>query len=626
MPSPARPHALFGLLALGVLACTGPPPEVVIETRVGEQQASRDREAAREAAVSIAQASREWWEELALQRSVAPIDPELDPEFDPESELEAGFETKSDPKPATALRYQPTPPTEREQLDAQVQALREGPIDELGLITRNLAQAGAPLWPEIRELLLAERERPKREYVQVLAVIGGDVPNRYGHFNLHWKKAHGYDVRLSEDWFEDLLGLAPARISKPLRPVYRDALLTVALLRAATHVAQTEPRLVGEIVAALLDAAYVHEGTFRDEVGRAIDAIGNPAIPHLMRESTSGQDAKEDSVEARRAAYARYCLDRMDRLHPSRAIDAVAGDRRLLADTLAAFALTREGEAATLLLDWVDADAPGVREAARASFESYVTGPAPQVRRKAIRLFNGHTSTQRAELSYREHARLAIRDRLTKQAPDLLEPECQLWLRGGVIDPECERQPERLFRAYLERLDERRLARRDSIVVRALGHPDRATGAAMLDTLLTDGSDPLQPDLIAPFYVEVASAAEAQGERARAAQLLRKSATLLADVEPARARDLTVDALLLEAQAEEVDPAGKAMLLGTARDLDPDSPVVGQAIASLENQRGRSSAALRERLAWTLLGLLAGLGLLALAAGRIHRPRVALEA
>jgi hypothetical protein len=613
MAATAPRHALFGLFALSMIACTGPPAEVVIETRVGERQAQRDTEAAHQAAATIASAATEWWQQQALLRVVEPIEPDVDPNEDA-NDGEAA---------AKQLHYDPTPPRDPEQFAAQVLALREGPLEEVGLITRNLAQTHPPLWPAIRELLLAERERPKREYVQVLAVIGGDVPNRYGHFDLHWKRAHGHNVRVSEDWFEDLLGVEPARIGKPLRDTYRDALLTVGLLRAASNVAQSEPELAGDVVAALLDAAYVHQGTFRDEIGRAIDAIGDPAIPHLMHESVVDPAWDEESVEIRRAAYARYCLDRMDRLHPSRAIEAVSDDRRLLADTLAAFAATREGEAAPLLLDWIDADAPVVRRAARDAFEAYVVGPTPQIRRKSIRLFNGHTSTQRAELSYREHARLAIRDRLAKQAPALLEPECELWLAGGMIEPECERQPERLFRAYVAHLDERRLARRDAIVVEALAHEDPTAGAAMLDTLLADGSDPPQPDLIAPFYVEVASRAEARGDRARAAQLLRKSAMLLADADPVRARELTVDALALEASADEVDTAGKAMLLGTARDLEPDSAAIGQAIAALEEQRGESSAALRERLLLTLLGMFAGLGLLHRIAGRIHRPRAA---
>lgn len=568
----------------------------------------------REVAITVGEATRAWWDARELRRVIAPLDPNADPPADA-----PGPAADSDRK--AALNYAPVPPRELDQLEAQVVALREGPIDERGMIVRNLAEAGPQLWPEIRELLLVERERPKREYKQVLAVIGGDVPNRYGHFALHWKKAHGYDVRVSEDWFEDLLALSPARISKPLRPVYRDALLTVALLRAASHIARADPRIVGEVVNALLNTAYAHGGVFRDEVGRAIDSIGNPAIPHLLRASVTDDDWQEGSIEERRAAYATYCLDRMDRLHPSQAIAAVRDDRRLLADVLHAYAIVRDGEAAPLLLDWIDTNAAGVRRAARSAFEAYVTGPLPKIRRKSIRLLNGQTSTQRAQLSYREHARLAIRDRLGNDEPDLLEPECTLWQQGGIIDAECERQPERLFRAYIKRLDERRIARRDALVSRALASHDHAAGAAMLDTLLTDDSDPIEAELVAPFYVEVASEAEARGDPARAAQLLRKSAMLLADIDPTRTRDLTVAALLLEAQAEGVDASGKAMLLGTAHDLSPDDPAVGAAITALDIERGQSTDPLRKRLVWIMLGLFVGLGLLAWIAARIHRPQ-----
>ena len=622
VPSPARTRAPFGLLALSLLACTGPPPEVVIETHVGEQQARREAEATREAVVGLATATRGWWETQTLDPLAAFLPHGADDEGDDAlTDTNAGeAKPKAAPEP---IVYDPRPAADADALAAQLRALAEGQLDEVGLLTRNLALADPAVWPEIRGTLLAERKHPKREYKQVLGVIGGDVPNRYGHFDLHWKKAHGYDVRVSEDWFEDLLALEPARISKSLRPVYRETLQTVALLHAAAHVARTDPNLVGEVVATLLDAAYIHDGTFRDEVGRAVDSIGDTAIPHLLRESVVADDWKEGSPEERRAAYARYCLDRMDRLHPSRALAAVAHDRRLLADTLLAYAEVRDGEAAPLLLDWVDADAPGVRRAARQAFDAYVTGPAPQVRRKAIRLFNGATSTQRAELSYREHARLAIRERLGKADEALLEPECQLWLAGGIIDAECEGQPERLFDAYLEHLDDRRLARRDAIVTRALSSKDRFEGAAMLDTLLTDGSDPLEPDLVAPFYVEVATEAEAAGERDRAAQLLRKSAMLLADAEPERARALTVDALVLEARADGLDPAGRAMLLGTARDLEPEAPAVAAALSELDTERGQSTDPLRERLAWTVLALAAALGLLTWVGGRLHRPRTA---
>ncbi|MFV8756017.1 hypothetical protein ACNOYE_36155 [Nannocystaceae bacterium ST9] len=511
------------------------------------------------------------------------------------------------------------PPTNRAQLEATLAAVRKGPIDEVGAAVRNLAAADPAVWPEIRELLLAEREHGKREYKHVLATIGGDVPNRYGTFDLHWKKAHGYQVKLSEDWFEDLLSLDTARISKGLQPVFRETLLTCALLQAAPKIAAADPSRVDEVVDTLLDVAYVHEGTFRDEVGRSIDAIGDPAIPWLMQHSVPPENAKEDSPEERRAAYAVFCLDRMDRLHPQRAIEAVADDRRLLAAVLRNFAITRDGEAAPHLLAWIDSDAPGVRRAAREAFEAYVTGPLPKLRRKSIRLFGGRTTEKVAELGYREQARLAIRALLAEQAPDLLEPECRLFLPGHVVDETCERQPERLFRAWVARLDERRTTRRDKLVSAALTRPDHEVGAAMLDTLLTEGGEPPDPSLIAPHYAEVARTLADRGERAKAAQLLRKSAMLIADLEPARARELTVDALALEAEVEGVDERGRAMLLHTASELDPDSPTIAASLERIEVERERADDPLRRRVTLGVIGLLLALALLA-ALGRRLGP------
>lgn len=590
------------VLLAGVISCSGPPAEVVIDTHVGEQRAATQLERLRTTTSALVEVGQEWWAKRDERRALAANEPSGAP-----------------PGPEV-FEYSPEPPLEPQAFAAQVAALREGPIDEVGMITRNLAEAGPALWPDIAKLLLEKREHNKRAYTQVLAVIGGDVPNRYGHFDLHWKQAHGYDVRVSNDWFEDLLGVAPGRIMGPLRPVYRETLLTVALLRAASGIARAEPSRVGEIVHVLLDAAYVHDGTFRDEVGRAIHAIGDDAIPHLLRESVPPEDAEDGTVPERRAAYAIHCLDRMDRLHPSRALEAVADNRMLLADVLDAYSSVREGEAAPLILGYVDADAPAVRQAARAAFEAYVVGPTPQIRRKSIRLFNGEISTQRAELSYREHARLAIRSQLSREAPHLLEPEpeCELWLAGGLIEPNCERQPERLYRAWLELLDARRTARRDALVAEALAADDPLAGAALLDTLLTDGSKPVEPDLIAPFYAEVASGLEARGETARAAALLRKSAMLLAQADPVRAQELTVDALLLEARQDGIDERGRQMLLSTAATLD-DGPQVSAAMAEFEAQLDESGADVRRHFAKLVVGLLAALTLLAWVSALRHR-------
>ena len=602
----ALPFSL--LLLASASACGDAGAEVVIDTRLGDDRAQSELDRARAVIEGLAEAGTTWW---AQRGATAPA---------------AAVTTDGDPPPAPAkdLDYVPVPPHTSEAFAAQIAALRDGPIDEVGILTRNLAEAGPDLWPEIAELLLAARERPKAEYKHVLDVIGGDVPNRYGHFDRTWKKAHGYDVRLSTDWFEDLLGVAPGRISSSLRPVYRDALLTVALLRASAKIAREshgERERVGEIVSVLLDAAYVHDGTFRDEVGRAIDAIGDAAIPHLLRESVVPERAEDGSVPERRAAYASYCLDRMDRLHPSRAIEAVSDDRLLLADTLSAYGLVREAEAAPLLLERLDTDAPGVRRAAREAFEAYVVGPTPQVRRKSIRLLGGATSSRRAELSYREQARLSLREQLAKTAPELLEPECELWLPSGVIDPECERQPERLYRAYVAHLDQQRALRRDALVTRALTYGDRVAGAAMLDTLLTDTSAPVQPDLIAPFYAEVATQLEQAGQTEQAAALLRKSAMLLADADPVRSRELTVDALVLEAKTEGLDERGRMMLLYTARDLDSDGTAVEVAFGQLEAAIESSSAAARGRWIRWSAGVLAALAMLLWLGAWLHRPR-----
>lgn len=586
------------LVSTLLLACSEAPAEVVIDTRVEVPRVREQEEVVEPEAVDpdalvlaleqMGDRALHWWTAFG----------------DGTSSVASG----EGPGLATSITPVLGPPTTTTQFEATLAAIRKGPIDEVAAAVRNLAAAGPEVWPQVREQLLAERKHGKREYKHVLATIGGDVPNRYGTFELRWKKTHGYAVKLSENWHEDLLGLEPGRITKGLQPVYRETLLTTALLQATPKIAAAAPHRVDEIVEVLLDAAYVHEGTFRDEVGRAIDALGDVAIPALMAASVVPDKAKEGSPEERRAVYAAYCLDRMDRLHPQRAIAAVADDRRLLAAVLRNYALTRDGDAAALLLGWIDSDAPGVRRAAREAFEAYVTGPLPKLRRKAIRLFGGRTTEKVAELGYREQARLAIRALLAEQAPDLLEPECRLFLPGHVIDPECERQPERLFRAYVERLDEARRTRRDASLRFALAQPDRETGAAMLDALLAEGGDPPDPSLLASYYETVAEASIDRGEPARAAQLLRKSAMLIADLEPAHARELTVDALVLEASAEGVDERGAAMLLHTARDLDPASPAVAASLQRIAAQREGADDPMQRKLALGLLALFGALG------------------
>ena len=510
------------------------------------------------------------------------------------------------------------PPTTPEAFDALIAAARAAPIADLDAFAAALTRTPAPLWPQVEALLLADRKARKADYKALLGLIGGDVPNRYGHFELGWKRAHGYTVKLSEDWYTDLLALPGSRVGKVFRGIYRDCVLTTALLRAAAEIGRESARTEA-VVDALLAAAYVHEGTFRDEVGRAIRRLGEPAIPGLLRRSqvpALPSDEKEAaevkaSLAYRKAEYARFQLDRMDRLQPRKAIAAVRDDPRLLADLLAAYGKLRPEEAAAPLLEHVDAAIPRVRAAAREAFLAYVDGPPPRAERKILRLLGGHTTEAPARLTFRDFARLAIRERVSAEHPDLLEPECKPMLPNGQRDLLCEGQPGRLAQAYFTRVEETRRKREQAQVDAALTQTDRAVTVAMLDALLADNPELGMRDQLVPSYEAAADEAEAAGDRPRAAGLLRKSAALLAHVDPERGKRLRLRALLVEAEIEALPPQGRAMLLATAESLAPGDPSVLAAQERVASRPATAEEAALRRVAGRLgLALFAGLALL----------------
>ena len=521
------------------------------------------------------------------------------------------------------------PPTAPAEFAALLESAREAAIEELPGIADVLSRTPAALWPEVQAALLAERKARKPDYRSLLAVIGGDVPNRYGHFELGWKRAHGHTVKLSEDWYGDLLALPPARVSKIFRGIYRDCVITAALLRAAAAIGR-EPDHTEAVIDALLAAAYVHEGTFRDEVGRAIRRLGEPAIPGLLRRSLvpalpadeKAAAAIKASDEYRKAEYARVQLDRMDRLHPPKAIAAVRDQPRLLADLLAAYGVTRPEEAAAPLLQHVDAAIPGVRAAARDAFLAYASGPPPRAERKLLRLLGGHTTEAPARLTYRDFARLAIRERVTAEHPDLLEPECRPITPEGLRDALCEAQPARLAAAYFARIETARRTREQAQVDAALAQPERAATVAMLDALLADNPELGMRAQLVPSYEAAADEAERAGDLRRASGLLRKSAALLAAADPDRSAQLRLRALLLEAEITELPAQGRAMLLATAESLAPDDPSVHAALARVaERPATAEDAALRDRLTILLLTVLGGLAALWLFGHLLRRTR-----
>lgn len=519
-----------------------------------------------------------------------------------------------------------SPPRTVEEFAMLVDALTAAPLADIDPIAAALADTPATLWPAVDARLRQERKARKADYKALLQAIGGDVPNRYGHFELAWKKQHGYTVKLSEDWYTDLLALPPGKVGKSLRGIYRDCVLTAALLRAAAAIGR-DPERTEAVVEGLLAAAYVHEGTFRDEVGRAIRRLGEPAIPGLLRRSVAPSlpaDEKEAaevkaSVAWRTAEYARVQLDRMDRLHPRKAIAAVGDDPRLLAELLAAYGVVKLEDAAAPILEHVDASIPRVRAAAREAFLAYVSGPPPRPERHTLRLSGGKVSDGPLRLTYRDFARLAIRERVTAEDPALLEPECRAITEDGQRDRVCEAQAMRLAEGYFARLEQRRRTREQAAVDEALAQTDRAATVASLDALLADNPELPMRDQLVPAYEAAADEAEAAGDHVRAAALLRKSGALLADLDGSRAARLRLRALLIEAEIEGVSAQGRAMLLATAQAEAPDSPAV---VAALGRAAGRPAtaedAAIARRGGLGALLILSGL-LLLLGLGHLLR-------
>lgn len=527
-----------------------------------------------------------------------------------------------------------TPPRTPEEFADRVEQLRTTPLDNLELPARALARTPATLWPQVRERLLAERPHRKQDYRVLLSLIGGDVPNRYGHFERAWKRAHGHKVKLSEDWYEDLLALDRSRVQPIFDEIFRDCVLETALLQAASTIG-AEPERAGEVVDVLLAAAYVHTGTFRDEVGRAIRRIEDPAVPHLLRRSIrptppdsldeKERAAFEESEEVKQAEYAEYQLDQMDRLLPHRAIAAVREHPRQLAALLAAYGARRPSQAAAPLLEFVDAELHRVREAARDAALAYVTGPAPKTRRKTLRLLGGQTTRAKAERSFRDAARLALRARLAEDAPELLPTECELLDERGAIDEACERQPERMAQEYFALLDGRRAAREHDKLQRALQRESLTQTVEELDQLLANNPEfvrraPDRIELVAPVYEAAIADARAQGDWTRAARTLRKLSVITGPIDAERGRALQQQALLAEAKAPELPREGRRMLLSTASALDPRRPEVVHAIATLERDDTAGIGLDPTRATWLASGL-AGLLLLLLGLGRVTARR-----
>jgi hypothetical protein len=469
--------------------------------------------------------------------------------------------------------------------------------------------ASPMVWPELLNSLESKPPHSKRDYKAVLDVIGGDVPNRYGHFARAWKRQHGYSVKLSTDWVSDLLALPEAQLTRSLRPMYRELLRRSLSFRAAAHIGREDHDLAPAVVDALLAAAYVNGGVFRDEVSRAFDEMGDAAIPQLMRRSRLPTDDPERAFElgVRQAKYARFVLDRIDRWIPSRAAAPLRAEPALLADLLLAYGEVLHGEAAELLLEIADDDTPALRDAARKAFLALVTGRASTRKRRNLRLLGGRRSSERADLTYRGHAMNALRSGLESIAPHVLEsdPPCKDRREDGTLDLLCTQRPVRLFGELLHAYDARRTTRAQEIIAEsdALHATDPPLALAKLDGLVSVGAHHYVAVPLAERFANIADQRERSGQRAESAELLRKAAFFLQETDPERARVLRSRALRHEASLPGLQPEGRAMLERAAA-VAADTPEVLTPVQPQIDPRRVRATHTWGAVALTILGLL----------------------
>ena len=215
------------------------------------------------------------------------------------------------------------------------------------------------------------------------------------------------------DWLKNLVPLDPA--TPGLGELIGDDVAIRALAKVKDpHAAQP-----------IFEAAFADDTMiYRDECGRYLRRMEAFSIPVLMRESQIG--ANYD-----RKRYATFQIERLDRQEPNKALAATMGNEALQIAVLAVFRETRQRDAVRAVWSMVNSDAPRVREAARAGWMDYITGPPPPpAPRKKLQLAGGKLTKKPKPLwlTYRELADNELR----KAANELLHEDYP------IVDPSLD--------------------------------------------------------------------------------------------------------------------------------------------------------------------------------------------
>jgi hypothetical protein len=246
-------------------------------------------------------------------------------------------------------------------------------------------------------------------------------------------------------------------------------------------------------VTSLLEWGFSPAGTpYRDEVGRQVRRVGDPAVPTLIRLAFSTKKMRR---------YANWQLDRMDRQRPE-AVMAQIHDDRLRAGILTAYGEVLAPQAVRVVLAECEASSPRVRKAARWAWMQYVTRKAPDPPKRKLKLGGGKATEEEKQLylPVRELCELEIR----RQWPALM---------GEPANPETSLAE--LSAALFAKKDAERTQRWDALFAQAQAQErsgDVASAVGAYSWILAQD----------PFYArrgEMASAFRAAG-RLREADLL----------------------------------------------------------------------------------------------------------
>lgn len=362
-------------------------------------------------------------------------------------------------------------------------AARKKAIDELAAVAPHAIDA-------LGDWMKREHKSDVEDRRKLLQAIGAEVPDKTGKFVQPPRdKTKEQKAADQIDWLPALLAEDAAT------PGIGDTIGDVAAIRA---LAATNDMHAAQLI---FDAAFNPDTMIeRDECGRYLRKMEPASLPALTLES-QGKDYD-------RKRYATYQLEKLDRQEPFKALQSTTGNEAFTVALLEVFRKTHHREAVHAVWSKVDADAPRIREAARATWMAYITGPAPPPAPKAKLNLPGGKQTKKPKplwLTYRELADNELR----KTANELLGENYPI-VDPQLDDVEHEREvkaidqvevTKRLFAYYDEQRAKKEAAQWAAAKAKA-DTGDTKTAVAMVDRLLASNPERAERTQMAQLYAK----------------------------------------------------------------------------------------------------------------------------